>query len=127
MIRGIESILLSSENATQLAHFYRDKVGLKVTTEAEMGDRPDNLFGFEFGEGCGLYIADHSELSGTNKDPKRIIFNLEADDIESEVERLEKEGVKQVGQLHHVEGYGQIATFEDLDGNYFQLVQVREE
>jgi len=38
---------------------------------------------------------------------------------------LKKAGVKVVAEIYHVEGYGWLATFEDLDGNYFQLVQVR--
>ena len=38
MIRGIDAILLSSQSAKNLAEFYRDKVGLKQTEEAEMGE-----------------------------------------------------------------------------------------
>jgi len=30
-----------------------------------------------------------------------------------------------VQDTYHIEGYGYISTFEDVDGNYFQLVQVR--
>jgi len=41
------------------------------------------------------------------------------------VERLEKVGVKKIQDIYHVEGYGYIATFEDIDGNYFQLVQTK--
>ena len=54
-----------------------------------------------------------------------MIFNLEVYDIEKEVKRLKKNGVKLVKDIYHVEGYGCIATFEDIGGNYFQTVQVR--
>lgn len=53
------------------------------------------------------------------------IFNLEVDDIEEEVKRLDGAGVKKVADIYHMQNYGYIATFEDIDGNYFQLVQVR--
>ena len=125
MISGIETINLFSENAKNLADFYKNKVGLKVTVEAEMGENGEEVYGFDFDEGSGLYIMDHSEIKGKSKDPNRCIFNLEVDDIEKEVERLEKAGVKKTQDTYHIEGYGYIATFEDIDGNLFQLAQVR--
>lgn len=125
MIRGIESILLFSENAKKLAKFYREAVGLKQTLEAEMGEKGEELFGFEIGKGPGLSIMDHSKVKGTNKNPERVIFNLEVDDIKKEAKRLVKAKVKKIQDIYHVEDYGYIATFADVDGNYFQLVQVR--
>ena len=125
MIRGIETINIFSENAKNLADFYKNKVSLKVTVEAEMGENGEEVYGFDFGQGSGLYIMDHSEIKGKSKDPNRCIFNLETDDIEKEVERLEKAGVKKTQDTYHIEGYGYIATFEDVDGNLFQLAQVR--
>lgn len=125
MIRAIESIILFSENAKKLAKFYRVSVGLKQTLEAELGENNEELFGFEIGKGPGLSIMDHSKVKGTNKNPERIIFNLEVDDIQKEAKRLVKSKVKKIQDIYHVEGYGYIATFADVDGNYFQLVQVR--
>ncbi len=126
MVKGIDSVTLFSENASKLAEFYREKVGLKQTIEAEMGEDNSNLFGFEFGSGSGFYIVDHSEVHGKNKEPQRFIFNLEVDDIEKEAKKLEDAGVKKIQDIYHVENYGYIATFEDSDGNYFQLVKVKE-
>lgn len=102
MIKGLEAILIGSENATKLAKFYREKVGLKQGMEMEIGDK------------------------GKNKQPPRVMFNLEVDDMDKEAIRLKKNGVKVVQDTYHVEDYGLITTFEDLDGNYFQLVQVRQ-
>lgn len=126
MVRGLESVLIGSENAQRLAEFYRDKVGLKIRFEGEMGEGGEKAYEIEVGEGSGIYIIDHSEVKGKNKAPQRIIINLEVRDIEDEVSRLEKAGVKKVQDVYHVEGYGLIVTFEDIDRNYFQLVQVRE-
>lgn len=125
MIKGIEGILLGSENAKRLADFYKNKVGLKVTMEAEMGEKDQALFIFGM-KGCGLYIIDHSKVKGKNKNPDRFIFNLEVDNIEKEVKKLDDTKVKKIQDIYHVEDYGRIATFEDIDGNYFQLVQVKE-
>lgn len=125
MIKGLESITVFSENAKKLAGFYRDKVGLKVTLEAEMGEKPDNLFGFEWKNRSDLYVIDHSKVKGKNKFPDRQIFNFEVDNIKSEVKKLDKASVKKVKDTYHLQSYGWIATFEDLDGNYFQLVQIK--
>src|SRR3989338_10332686 len=125
MIKGIESILLSSPNDKKLAAFYKDKVGLKQTLEAEMGDRGEKLFGFELKAGSGFYIMDHSEVKGANKQPQRYLLNFEVEEINTEVKKLLKKGVKQIQDVYHVEDYGLIATFADVDGNYFQLVQVQ--
>ena len=127
MIRGIDAILLSSQSAKNLAEFYRDKVGLKQTEEAEMGEGKSktDLFSFEFKKTSSLYIMDHSKVKGKNVNPERYLINFEVDDIKKEAARLKKAKVKVVQDTYHIEGYGWVATFEDLDGNYFQLVQVR--
>lgn len=125
MIRGLESILLGSASAKKLAAFYKDKVGLKISQEAEMGKKGEELYELKLGRGPNLYVMDHSKVKAKNKNPDTIIFNLEVDDIKKEVARLKRAKVKQVQDTYHVEGYGWISTFEDVDGNYFQFVQVR--
>lgn len=124
MIKGIESILIGSVNATNLAKFYREVVGLKQTGEFEMGDNKEMCYMFENGN-VSLAIMDHSDIKGSNKNPERIIINFEVSDIEKEVARLKKEKVKQKQEIYHIEGYGYVATFIDTDGNFFQLVQIR--
>ena len=124
MVRNIESVLLFSEKPRKLMEFYRDVVGLKLTTEAEMG-AGTAVFFFEM-KGCDLVIMYHKKVKGKNKTPQRMIFNLEVDDIEKDVKKLKKAKVKLIQDIYHVEDYGYIATFGDLDGNYFQLVKTRE-
>ncbi|MBI4057934.1 VOC family protein [Candidatus Microgenomates bacterium] len=127
MIRGLESITLFSENATQLAKWYRDKVGLEIEIAGEMGEEgEDKVYEVKVGEGSGLYIVDHSKVKGKNKEPERIIFNFEVDKMDDEVEKLKANGVKVIQDTYHMQEYGLITTFEDIDGNYFQLVQIRE-
>ncbi|MBI3380119.1 VOC family protein [Candidatus Gottesmanbacteria bacterium] len=124
MVKGLEGILLGSANAKQLADFYKNKVGLKLTMEAEVGEKGEGLYVFEM-KGCSLYIIDHSKVKGKNNQPGRFIFNLEVDNIEKEVKRVKTAKVKLIKDIYHVEDYGHVATFEDVDGNYFQLVQVK--
>jgi predicted enzyme related to lactoylglutathione lyase len=69
---------------------------------------------------------DHSQVKGGSKDPARYVLNFEVDDIEKTVESLDSTGVKKVQDTYHIEGYGYAATYEDPDGNNFQVVQVRE-
>ncbi|HLE49466.1 MAG TPA: VOC family protein [Patescibacteria group bacterium] len=126
MIKKIDSIGLFSENAKKLKDFYVEKVGLKVSMEGEMGENNDVLYGFDIGEKENFFIMSHSEVKGKNKNPERYLINFEVDDIDKEVEKLKSNDVKQIQEKYHVEGYGYISTFEDSDGNYFQLVQVRE-
>lgn len=126
MIRTLESLNLFTSSAKKLAAFYRDKVGFKVTFEGVMGEHDEEIYELSFGKGPNLYIIDHSKVKGKNKNPDMIIMNIEVDDIKREVARLKKAKVKQVQETYHVEGYGWIATFADVDNNYFQLVQVRQ-
>ena len=125
MVKGLESFAIASKDAKKLANFYQEKVGLKTTLEAEVGEKGEELYGFEFPQGSGFYIMDHSEIKGQNKEPKRIIFNLEVDDIEGDFKKLVDAGVKKIADIYHMQDYGYIATFEDIDGNYFQLVQTK--
>ncbi len=124
MIKSFEGVLLSSEDAKALAEFYRDVVGLEVKQEFE-GE--DGVMGFEMDtkSGSNLFINAHDKVKGKNKEPERLIINLEVDDIEKEAKRLKDQKVRLIADIYHIEGYGLIATFEDIDGNYFQFVQIR--
>ena len=124
MVKNFESIILSSQNATKLADFYKKKVGLKQTWDAVMGKNA-NVYGFTIGK-MDLVIMDHSEVKGKSKDPSRLMFNLEVDNIEKEFAKLKKAGVKVIAKSYHIEEYGYVATFADLDGNYFQIVKTKE-
>jgi predicted enzyme related to lactoylglutathione lyase len=126
MIKGLESILIGSENAAMLAKFYREIVGLKQAMSFELGEKGESGYAFEMEGSASIVVMDHSKVNGKSKDPSRIMFNLEVDDIEKEVERLKEAKVNLIQDIYHVEDYGRIATFEDIDGNYFQFVQTRE-
>lgn len=121
-MEGIESVGLFTENAEQLAKFYKEKVGLKLKRHNMTGMK-EKLFYME-GKGASFFIMDHSKVRGKNKQPERIIFNFEVSDIKKETRRLEQAGVKKIQGPYKVPGYGWITTFQDVDYNYFQLVQL---
>src|SRR3989344_4399201 len=125
MIKGIEGINFFSSDTAKLSDFYVKKIGLKVSFEGIMGEHDESIYVFEMKSGSNLYIIDHSEVKGKNKNPQRTIINFEVDDIKKDVRKLKKEKVKLVQDIYHVEDYGFIATFEDPEGNYFQLVQTK--
>lgn len=123
MIRGIDSIVLFSEKPRALAEFYRDIVGIDLIEEYAMGDADEEGFLFVLPDGIHLSIMHHSKVTGKNKEPERIMLNLSVDDIEELAEQLKEKEVVVIQDTYHIEDYGLIATFADIDGNYFQLVQ----
>jgi len=114
---NFNSILLFSEDPKKLADFYK-KI-LNVDSNMDEGD----YFGFLVGNGY-ITIGLHDKVKGKNKNPERIMFNLETENVEDEYKRIEKLGAKVIAKPYHPmeDSDYSIATFEDPDGNYFQLV-----
>jgi predicted enzyme related to lactoylglutathione lyase len=69
-------------------------------------------------------VGPHDQVRGRNPQPGRLIWNLEAPDVQGESERLKAAGATVVQEPYQPgeapEGW--IATFSDPDDNYFQLV-----
>jgi predicted enzyme related to lactoylglutathione lyase len=64
-------------------------------------------------------------VKGKNAEPGRVIWNIETADVRSEFDRLVAAGANVVREPYDPGGDGGdglIATFEDPDGNYFQLM-----
>ena len=79
---------------------------------------------------CGILIGseDPKRLADYYKrlfgEPGRIIWNLDAPDVRGEFDRLKAAGATVVVEPYTMEGAPEdsfIATFEDPDGNYFQI------
>ena len=66
-------------------------------------------------------VGKHSKMSGKTKDPGRIMFNLETEQVKEEFARMTDLGAKPVKDPYEMEGMW-IATLADPDGNYFQLM-----
>ena len=124
MIRGLESIAFLTKDADALASFYKDKVGLEIKEEAE-GEDGGKMFELKVGDGPAIYLVSSSDVKGKNQSAPRVVPNLEVDDIEKEDKRMKDAGVNAVEEVHHLEGYGLVATYEDPDGNKFCFAQVK--
>lgn len=111
---SLSSILIGSSQPKVLADFYQKVAG----KEADMHD--GDWYGWLIGK-CFLSIGPHSEVKGQAKEPQRIIFNFETEQVKEEFKRIKLTGATVVKEPYEMGGMW-IATFADPDGNYFQLV-----
>ena len=114
---NFNSILLSSENHKALVEFYT-KVFEKKPDMAEEG-----YAGFLVGSAF-LSIGAHDKIKGKSKEPSRILFNFETNEVKEEFERIKALGAEVIAEPYKMGDDGEfwIATFADPDGNYFQLI-----
>ena len=68
-------------------------------------------------------IGPHDKVHGKSQNPERILINFETKDVEGEFKRIKELGAKVIAEPYHPgeDPSGMLATFEDPDGNYFQL------
>lgn len=111
------SILLFSENPKKLVEFYR-KIFRKKPDWSENG-----FCAFLTGKGF-ITIGPHDKVRGKNRNPERMMFNLETKDVKREFRRIKRIGAAVVAEPYHPREAPDmtIATFADPDNNYFQLV-----
>ncbi len=70
-----------------------------------------------------FWIGKHSEVKGKNKDPYRMMFNIEVGSVEKEYKMLKEKGVKFIAKPFKAPTFDlYFATFVDLDGNIGQIV-----
>lgn len=123
MFLGVSAILIWSEDFRALANWYQEKLGLE--TIEEINHPEDTGVGLSVGD-FYLWIGQHSEVHGKAKDPHRIMFNITVDSVESTYETLVSNGVSCIATPFKAPTFDKyFATFEDLDGNIFQLIGKR--
>lgn len=109
--------MIFSEDPDRLVEFYA-----KIF-EMEPDWADESFSGFQVGS-CHLMIGPHDKVKGASKNPERIMFNLETEEVETEFARMKKAGAKVIAEPYkpdEEEDY-LIATLADPDGNYFQLM-----
>jgi predicted enzyme related to lactoylglutathione lyase len=117
MTLNLNGIMLGSEDPKRLADFYTTVLG---APDSEWSDVANGWFAFAAGTG-GLVVGPHSEVTGKNQHPGRIMFNLATSDVDGEFERIKGSGAEVVAQPYSPGEGMQMCTFADPDGNYFQL------
>jgi predicted enzyme related to lactoylglutathione lyase len=110
------SILIGSEDPQRLVDYYKKLLGEPVYSDG-------GYTTWQVGSGF-VSIGAHSEVKGRSLSPGRIIWNIETPDVREVFDKW-----KTAGGIVVAEPYGfeqapgsTIATFEDPDGNYFQLM-----
>lgn len=111
---NLNSIMIGTSQIKELAAFYEKVFG----KPADMIE--ENWYGWHVGN-CFFAVGEHSEVKGASKEPSRIIFNLETEQVKEEFERIKATGAQVIKEPYAM-GPGMIATFADIDGNYFQLM-----
>ena len=109
------NILIGSEDPARLVEYYTRLLGAPAM---EMG----GFTGWQIGRGF-VTVGPHSEVTGRNPQPGRLIWNIESTDVKGDFDRMQGAGAIVVAEPYTFEGSPDawIATLADPDGNYFQL------
>ena len=113
---NFNSILIGSADPGRLVDYYTKVFG--EPTMAEGG-----YTGWLIGSGF-VTVGPHSEVTGKNSQPGRMIWNIETPDVRGEFDRMKAAGAIVIREPYEFEGApgSAIATLADPDGNYFQLM-----
>lgn len=109
------NILIGSEDPQRLVDYYTKLLGEPAFSDG-------GYTGWQVGSGF-VSVGAHSEVKGRNPSPGRLIWNIETPDVQETFDTWKAAGAIVVAEPYGFEGYpdSKIATFEDPDGNYFQL------
>src|SRR5262245_22628388 len=112
---NFNSILIGSEDPGRLAAYYTKVLGEPIWSDG-------GFTVFQVGSGV-VSVGPHSEVSGRNAQPGRLIWNIESDDVKGDFERMKAAGATIIREPYEFEDApgSLIATFADPDDNYFQL------
>lgn len=119
----LNSIILFSHNPKRLIELYIKVLNMEPDwTNGEYSD-------FKTG-GAYFEIGPHEKIKGNNPTPERVLLNFHVKDVKAEYERIKKiEGITVIKEPYvpNEDTRLTIATFMDLDGNYFQIMTAWED
>ena len=110
-------ILIGSEDPKRLSEYYTRLFGEPMFDDSA-------YTGWQIGS-AAVTVGPHSEVHGRNAEPGRVIWNIETSDVRGEFDRMKAAGAAVVREPYTMDGMPAdsfIATLEDPDGNYFQLM-----
>jgi catechol 2,3-dioxygenase-like lactoylglutathione lyase family enzyme len=73
--------------------------------------------------GASIRILNHAGISGRSGEPARMQINLFVTAVREEWERLSEQGVRFVREPEEEWWGGVVATMEDPDGNFVQIIE----
>ena len=112
---NFNNILIGSANPDALVEYYTKLFGKPAMSDG-------GYTGWQIGSGF-MSVGPHSEVTGKNAHPGRLIWNIESGDVQGEFDKMKAAGAIVVREPYSFEGYPDslIATLADPDDNYFQL------
>jgi predicted enzyme related to lactoylglutathione lyase len=112
---NFNNILIGSADPERLAAYYTKLLGEPAFSDG-------GYTGWQIGTGF-VSIGPHSEVSGQNTQPGRLIWNIESADVKGDFERMKAAGAIVIREPYEFEGApgSAIATLSDPDNNCFQL------
>lgn len=114
---NLNSVLIGSEDPTRLTDYYTKLFGKPAMEDG-------GYAGWQIGSGW-ITVGPHDQVKGKNPQPGRLLLNIESADVKGDFAKLKAAGANVVREPYNMEGWPPntwIATLEDPDGNYFQLV-----
>jgi predicted enzyme related to lactoylglutathione lyase len=113
---NLNGIMIGSADPKALADYYGKLFGAP-------GFEESGYTGWMIGNSY-LTIGPHDGVSGRSPQPGRLMWCIETPDVEAEFTRLTGLGAQVVQEPYHPgdDGRMSVATLEDPDGNYFQLM-----
>jgi predicted enzyme related to lactoylglutathione lyase len=113
---NLNSILIGSENPQVLKEYYAKVFGKPLFEDGDFSS-------WQIGSGY-VTVGSHDQVKGKNRDPGRVMWNIESSDVKGEFDKLKAAGATVVKEPYQPGGATEmwIATFSDPDNNYFQLI-----
>ena len=117
------SILLGTADPDRLRDWYAAAL---APGEAGGGftEVTPTMFAGTFGD-TSLLIDGRSDVAGKNPEPGRVVLNFHVHDARAVAEHLNSLGVTWLVELEERDG-GLFGTLVDPDGNYVQIIELRE-
>src|SRR5437762_366548 len=111
----LSGLLIGSEDPKRLADYYTKLFGAPAWNEG-------GYVGWQLGAGT-VMVGPHDQVKGKNREPGRVIWNMETPDVKGEFAKMKAAGATVVKEPYQPEEGRDlwIATFSDPDDNYFQL------
>lgn len=112
---NLNSLMVGTMQPKKMAEFY----------EKVFGKKPDMSEGEWYGWQVGASffgIGHHSKMEGQTKDPGRVMFNMETEQLKEDFNRIKETGATVIKEPYDMGGEMWVATFADPDGNFFQLM-----
>lgn len=113
----MSGLVMGSQDPDKASEWYLTAFGAAAERGTLLG-RPVVTIG-----GARLVFDRRTDIGARAVEPQRMLINVFVTDIQAMAATLEPMGCRWVRPIESVPDFGSIATVEDFDGNYLQLLQ----